>query len=268
MKRRRVAGLHAVEAALSANPDRIVSAWVDDRRSKDPGLTILVRKLAEIGVRAQYAARLRLDGLAEGHPHQGIVVEMLTPPELGEHELSERLTQAGPSALFLVLDQVQDPHNFGACLRTADAAGIHGVVVTRDRAAALTPTVAKVASGAAETIPIYRVTNLSRTLDDMKEAGLWIAGAAGEGETSLFSADLTTPLAVVVGGEGKGLRRLTRERCDLLVRIPMCGRVESLNVSVATGILLFEAVRQRSATGPAQRSASSVPTSPGIGLAT
>jgi 23S rRNA (guanosine2251-2'-O)-methyltransferase len=145
------------------------------------------------------------------------------------------------------LDHVQDPHNFGACLRTADAAGVQGVVLTKDQSAGMTTTVAKVASGAAETMPIYRVTNLARALDWFKESGIWVAGAAGEAAESLYETDLTLPLALVMGAEGQGLRRLTRERCDLLVSIPMAGQVESLNVSVATGVLLFEALRQRRA---------------------
>ena len=148
--------------------------------------------------------------------------------------------------LFLVLDHVQDPHNLGACLRTADAAGVRGVIITKDQAAGLSPVVAKVASGAAEAVPLYRVTNLARTLQWLKEAGLWIVGAAGEAPRSVFETDLNLPMALVMGAEGKGMRRLTRESCDLLVKIPMAGTVESLNVSVATGVLLFEAVRQRS----------------------
>jgi len=148
-------------------------------------------------------------------------------------------------ALVLVLDGVTDPHNLGACLRTADAAGATAVVAPRDRAAGLTPVVRKVAAGAAETVPFAQVTNLARCLRDMKEAGLWIAGAAEDGEKELFDADLTGPLALVMGSEGKGLRRLTRECCDFRLRLPMRGAVASLNVSVAAGVALYEAVRQR-----------------------
>jgi 23S rRNA (guanosine2251-2'-O)-methyltransferase len=145
----------------------------------------------------------------------------------------------------LVLDQVQDPHNLGACLRSADAAGVHAVIAPRDNAVGLTPTVHKVASGAAGTMPFFQVTNLARVLRRLREQGVWLIGAAGEAEVDLYHADLRGPLALVMGAEDTGLRRLTREHCDLLVRIPMQGQVESLNVSVATGVLLFEAVRQR-----------------------
>jgi 23S rRNA (guanosine2251-2'-O)-methyltransferase len=167
------------------------------------------------------------------------------PADLGENELRTALESLGPMPLFLVLDHVQDPHNLGACLRTADAAGVQGVITTKDQAAGLSPVVAKVASGAAESVPLYRVTNLARSLEWLKAAGLWIVGAAGEAQKSIYETDLNLPMALVMGAEGKGMRRLTRESCDLLVKIPMAGTVESLNVSVATGVLLFEAVRQR-----------------------
>ncbi len=242
--RRRVAGLHAVEAALLRHPERILAAWVDADRV-DRRLSAVTDALGRLGIRPQAAHRGRLDALAEGQAHQGVVIEMTLPAELDEHALQTALEAPGPAPLFLVLDHVQDPHNLGACLRTADAAGVQGVVLTRDQAAGITPVVAKVASGAAETMPIYRVTNLARTLGWFREAGLWLVGAAGEAERTVYEVDLALPLVLVMGAEGKGLRRLTRERCDWLVRIPMSGTVASLNVSVATGILLFEAVRQR-----------------------
>lgn len=247
--RRRVAGLHAAEAALEHSPDKIVNAWLDERRG-DTRIAALAGKLEALGITVQTAGKGRLDALADGQRHQGVVLEMRVPSELGEHDLRDALARQEGMPLFLALDQVQDPHNLGACLRTADAAGVHGLILTKDQSVGMTPTVAKVASGAAETVPIYRVTNLARALDGLKEAGLWIAGAAGEAERSVYQADLNLPLALVVGAEGKGLRRLTRERCDFLVKIPMVGQVESLNLSVATGILLFEAVRQRGAQAP------------------
>jgi 23S rRNA (guanosine2251-2'-O)-methyltransferase len=243
--RRRVAGLHAAESALEHSPDKIVAVWVDDRKARDGRFGVILQRLGTLGLAVQPTARHRLDGLADGRNHQGVVIELIVPGELGENELQEALESPAERPFFLVLDHVQDPHNFGACLRTADAAGVQGVVLTRDQSAAMTPTVAKVASGAAETMPIYRVTNLARALDWLKEAGIWVAGAAGDAPKSLFETDLAMPLAVVVGAEGQGLRRLTRDRCDFLVKIPMAGRVESLNLSVATGIFLFEAMRQR-----------------------
>ena len=167
------------------------------------------------------------------------------PSELTESDLKTAVENLTETALFLVLDNVQDPHNLGACLRTADATGVHGVIITKDNATGITPTVCKVASGAAETVPVYQVTNLARTLRWLKGEGLWIMGAAGETAQTIYSADFSVPRALVVGTEGKGLRRLTKEQCDVLVSVPMLGKVESLNLSVATGVLLYEAVRQR-----------------------
>lgn len=243
-QKRRVVGLHAVQSALEHSPDKLTGAWVDPGRM-DARLARLKQDLEKAGVRVQTASRKELDRLSEGRNHQGVIVEVEMPKELGENELRDALDALEGKALFLVLDQVQDPHNLGACLRTADAAGVQGVIIPKDQAASITPTVAKVASGAAETVPLYKVTNLARSLGWLKEAGLWVAGAAGEAEKTVYETDLNLPLALVMGAEGKGLRQLTRERCDFLVRIPMFGQVESLNVSVATGVLLFEAVRQR-----------------------
>jgi len=242
--KRRIVGLHAAESALEHSPEKIVAVWLDDRRS-DKRISALAQRLERQGLSVQFTARDKLDRLAEGRGHQGVVMEMILPGELGENELRTALENPVGLPFLLVLDHVQDPHNFGACLRTADAAGVQGVIVTKDQAAGLTPTVAKVASGAAETVPVYRVTNLARALGWLKESGIWIAGAAGEAEKSVYETDLNLPLALVIGAEGKGMRRLTREQCDFLVKIPMAGRVESLNLSVAAGILLFEAVRQR-----------------------
>lgn len=247
--RRKVAGLHAVEAVLEHSPDKVLAAWADIGK-KDGRLARLLDRLNVMGVTTQAAQKNRLDALAEGQSHQGLVVEVLMPEELGENALRAVLEQAVLAPLFLVLDHIQDPHNFGACLRTADAAGVQGVILTRDQSVGITPVVAKVASGAAETMPVYRVTNLARALTWLKEAGIWVVGAAGEARRTVFETDLTVPLALVMGAEGKGMRRLTRESCDLLVSIPMLGQVESLNVSVATGVLLYEAVRQRDRAKP------------------
>jgi 23S rRNA (guanosine2251-2'-O)-methyltransferase len=188
-----------------------------------------------------------LDAETGGAAHQGVVTEVRPSVPLDENSLLDLLTAQATPALVLVLDGVSDPHNLGACLRTADAAGATAVVAPRDRAAGLSPAVRKVAAGAAETIPFAQVTNLARALRDMKEAGLWIAGTAGDGEKDLYAVDLTGPLAIVMGSEGKGLRRLTRESCDFSLRLPMRGAVASLNVGVAAGIALYEALRQRGA---------------------
>ncbi|MBP7711114.1 MAG: 23S rRNA (guanosine(2251)-2'-O)-methyltransferase RlmB [Gammaproteobacteria bacterium] len=243
---RNVFGLHAVAALLEHEPGRVTRLWVLESR-KDARLNRLVEVARKRGVPINESTRVELDSLAEGARHQGVVAAYAgESAPLGEADLERLLDAAQGPALVLVLDGVQDPHNLGACLRTADAAGVHAVVAPRDRAVGLTPAVLKVASGAAESVPFVQVTNLARTLRALKDRGLQVVGAAGGAEQPLFAADLSGPLALVMGGEGGGLRRLTREQCDALVRVPMAGTVESLNVSVAAGVCLYEAVRQRS----------------------
>jgi 23S rRNA (guanosine2251-2'-O)-methyltransferase len=244
MKSSRLFGLHSVQAALDYSPKKIHKAWVDSGR-QDKRLTQAVNDLLDLGIEPEKVDRKRLDRLADTNNHQGIVIEVEMPGELSESDLKTAVENLASPALFLVLDNVQDPHNLGACLRTADATGVHGVIITKDNATGITPTVCKVASGAAETVPVYQVTNLARTLRWLKGEGLWIMGADGETSQTVYTTDFTIPLALVVGTEGKGLRRLTKEQCDILVAIPMMGQVESLNLSVATGVLLYEAVRQR-----------------------
>ena len=243
--RRKAFGLHVAESILEGLPEQVVQVWVDISR-RDPKLLEMVRRFELIGRHPQTAVRSRLDALAEGGNHQGIVVEYLAQPEMDEGGLREAIDRLDRPAFFLVLDHVQDPHNLGACLRSANAAGVHGVISTRDQSVGITPVVAKVACGAAESTPYYRVTNLVRTLQFLKDRGIWIVGAAGEADLFYDQVDLRGGLAIVMGAEGRGLRRLTRENCDYLVKIPMQGQVESLNVSVAAGVLLFEALRQRS----------------------
>jgi 23S rRNA (guanosine2251-2'-O)-methyltransferase len=203
-------------------------------------------KLAELkGVRVMQMDKERLDGLAASGRHQGVLARVTdTPlPYQDIHDILE--SGLSEPAFLLVLDGVEDPHNLGACLRVADAMGVHAVIAPKDRAAGLNATVRKVACGAAETVPFLAVTNLARTLRELKDAGVWVVGTAAEAETDLFSASFSGPLAMVLGAEGAGLRRLTAETCDQLVSIPMFGSVESLNVSVASGICLYEARRQR-----------------------
>ncbi len=243
--KRRIVGHHAAQTALEHTPDKLTTAWLDAGRM-DAKLTRIKQELELAGVHIHIANRKELDRLSEGRNHQGVVIELEMAHELGESDLRDALEALQKQAFFLVLDHVQDPHNLGACLRSADAAGVDGVIITKDQSVGITPTVAKVASGAAETVPLFKVTNLARTLGWLKEAGIWIVGAAGEAEKTIYQTDLNMPLALIMGAEEKGMRRLTRENCDFLVKIPMLGQVESLNVSVATGIVLFEAVRQRS----------------------
>ncbi len=244
MKSSKLFGLHSVQAALDYSPKKIQKAWIDCGR-QDKRLGQAVDDLLALGIEPEKVDRKRLDRLSDGNNHQGIVIEVEMPGELTESELKTAVENLTETALFLVLDNVQDPHNLGACLRTADAAGVHGIIITKDNATGITPTVCKVASGAAETVPVYQVTNLSRTLRWLKGEGLWIFGAAGETTQTVYNTDFIVPMALVVGAEGKGLRRLTKEQCDVLVSVPMFGQVESLNLSVATGVLLYEVVRQR-----------------------
>jgi 23S rRNA (guanosine2251-2'-O)-methyltransferase len=237
-------GWHAVLAALEQAPQSVLQVWLDDKRSgpRPEQVLQLVRRYTVPLTRMPRAA---LEDLAGPVHHQGVVARVRAAQTAVPADLLIYLAGLSVPPLLLVLDGVQDPHNLGACLRSADAAGAQAVVVPRDNAVSVTPVVRKVASGAAETVPVFQVTNLARTLDQLKEAGVWLVGTAGDAPRSLYDTDLRGPLALILGGEGKGLRRLTEERCDFLVQIPMHGSVASLNVSVAAGICLFEAVRQR-----------------------
>jgi len=233
-------------AVLSKHPKRVTRVWLQAERG-DSRIDELLKSAQQHGVVVERRAAKDLDQRSNGERHQGAIAELSGGSALGEGALDDVLDAAGPTPLVLVLDGVQDPHNLGACLRTADAAGVTAVIVPRDRAAGLSATVRKVASGAAETVPLIQVVNLSRTLKWLKERGMWIVGTDDAADTQLHQASLTGPLAIVLGAEGTGMRRLTRDHCDLLVSIPMAGVVESLNVSVAAGVVLFEAVRQRAA---------------------
>lgn len=237
----RIFGLHAVMAALRSGRE-CRKLWLQDTRH-DHRLQDVEARARALGVAVERVPRRQLDQLAGAPGHQGVVGEFAA--SVHPETLEELLDGLDVPPFLLVLDGVQDPHNLGACLRTADAAGVHAVIAPRDRACGITPVVRKVAAGAAETIPFYPVTNLARTMRELKARGIWLTGTAGEADRTVYDVDLTGASALVMGAEGEGLRRLTREECDHLVRLPMAGSVESLNVSVATGICLFEAVRQR-----------------------
>lgn len=237
-------GIHAVQAALEYSPQKIKNVWVDGQR-QDARLRQVIDDLAALGIVPEKAERKKLDRMADGKNHQGIVASVELPAMRSEDQLKNDVEALVTTPFYLVLDQVQDPHNLGACLRTADAVGVQGIIVTKDNAAGITPTVCKVASGAAETVPVYQVTNLARVLRWLKEQNIWIMGAAGEAEQTAYDMQLDMPLAIVMGAEGSGMRHLTRQHCDFLVKIPMVGQVESLNVSVAAGVLMYEAFRQK-----------------------
>ena len=241
MKEPRVVfGFHAVLARLRADPKSVIEVFVDETR-QDGRMKDLVSSAERSGVRLHRVPTKRLDGFYGGGRHQGVVARIEVKKV--SDNLDEILEQV-EKPLLLVLDGVTDPHNLGACLRVANAAGAHAVIAPRDRAAGITPAVSKVASGAAESTPYLMVTNLARTLGEIKERNIWVVGADERADKTLYDADLPQSIAWVLGAEGEGMRRLTRESCDLLVRIPMGGDVPSLNVSVSAGVCLFESVRR------------------------
>jgi 23S rRNA (guanosine2251-2'-O)-methyltransferase len=239
-----IAGINAVASAIEHDGDNVREVLLE-AGARNPRIVEIEGNARRLGIEVRRVAQQALDGVAGGLRHQGAVARYAAARTWDEHELAGLVAAAEGRALVLVLDGVQDPHNLGACLRSAAAAGATAVVFPKDKAVQVNATVRKTSSGAADTLPIFSVTNLSRTLRDLQKAGVWIYGFAGDADASLYSLDLKGNVALVMGSEGDGLRRLTRENCDQLVKIPMPGRFESLNVSVATGIALFEAVRQR-----------------------
>lgn len=241
----KIYGVHAVEALLRHHPKRVKKVWLAEGRS-EPRVQALVTLAEQERVSIGQCERREMDAWVEG-VHQGVVADVSPSQVWGEAMLEELLDRAEGPPLLLVLDGVTDPHNLGACLRSADAAGAQAVIIPKDKSASLNATVRKVACGAAEVIPLVAVTNLARTLEKLQQRGLWVVGTAGEAEQELYQHDMTGPTVLIMGAEGKGMRRLTREHCDYLVKLPMAGSVSSLNVSVATGVCLFEAVRQRQA---------------------
>ena len=236
-------GFHAVGVRLKTAPQSVIEIYYEPTR-RDARMRGFLEKAKEANARLIEADGLRIAKLAGSHGHQGVAARVTALP--AAHSLDDLLDQVQGPPLLLVLDGVTDPHNLGACLRVADGAGAHAVIAPKDHAVGVNATVAKVASGAAETVPYFMVTNLARTLGELKERGIWCIGAADDAPQSIYQADLKGPVALVLGAEGTGLRQLTRKTCDALVSIPMRGAVESLNVSVASGICLYEALRQRS----------------------
>ena len=240
-----ICGLHSVQAYLDRHPEGILEVFLLKGRD-DERMNKLVTGLRPLGVTLQWRERGQLDELAGDAHHQGAVARVREQAPGDENDLVVFLDGLEAPPFLLLLDGVTDPHNLGACLRSADAAGIHAVITPRDKSASITPVVRKVAVGAADSMPFFQVTNLARTMEMLKERGIWLMGTALEEEAkSLYDVALTGPIGIIMGAEGSGMRRLTRELCDVLLYIPMGGSVESLNVSVATGVTLFEAMRQR-----------------------
>ena len=249
-------GFHAINVRLKTSPKSVIEIYYDTSR-KDARMRQFVAKASDMGMRLIESDNERLVKLAGGHGHQGVVAKVQEIVQVHSlDELLENLEQRHESTtvaerklsdnpLILVLDGVTDPHNLGACLRVADGAGVHAVIAPKDNAAGINATVAKVASGAAETVPYFMVTNLARTLNELKERNIWVIGTSDQATKNLYQADLKGPVALVLGAEGDGIRQLTAKTCDELISIPMQGAVESLNVSVASGVCLYEALRQR-----------------------
>jgi 23S rRNA (guanosine2251-2'-O)-methyltransferase len=236
-----VFGFHAVLARLRADPRSVIEIFLDETRN-DARIRDVAAVAERAGVKLMRVPTKRLDGFYGGGRHQGVVARVEVK---SAGATLDEVLEGVENPLLLVLDGVTDPHNLGACLRVANAAGAHAVIAPKDRSAGITPAVSKVASGAAESTPYLMITNLARTLADLKERNVWVIGADERAEKTLYEADLPRPIAWVLGAEGEGMRRLTRESCDMLVRIPMGGEVQSLNVSVSAGICLFESVRRR-----------------------
>ncbi|WP_353570215.1 23S rRNA (guanosine(2251)-2'-O)-methyltransferase RlmB [Candidatus Albibeggiatoa sp. nov. BB20] len=239
-----VFGIHAVQKILDSDPIRILEIWVLEGRH-DKRLQPLIRELEKLGLTLNTVQRKTLDKLSQEGQHQGIVIRCKALPALSENDLQPLIDRLEKPAFFLILDEVQDPHNLGACFRTADAAGVDAIIVPKNKACGLSPTVHKVACGAATTIPFIQVTNLARTLQWLQKQNIWIIGTSDQAKKWVYEIDFTANIALVMGAEDTGLRRLTEEHCDELAKLPMLGSVESLNVSVATGICLYEVVKQR-----------------------
>lgn len=237
-------GIHAIQAALELPVSRVAEIWLADER-QDARVAALIDAAKQHGISALKVSRVELDDMLPNVRHQGAIARCKPLGNLDETDLFKILDELKEPAFLLILDGVQDPHNLGACMRTAEAAGAHAVIAPKDRASGLTGTALKVSSGAAERLPFVQVTNLARVLRELQEKDVWLVGTSGESDETIFNADLKGPLAIILGAEGRGIRRLTREHCDQMVYIPMHGGAESLNVSVAAGVCLFEASRQR-----------------------
>lgn len=240
-------GLHAIQAALELPVSRITEIWLADERHDDR-IEAIITAAKVHGIHPNKVSKTELDEMMPDARHQGGVAKCSPLKEVSETDLLklvDDLIDVGTAPLLLILDGVQDPHNLGACLRTAEAAGAHAVIAPKDRASGLTATAMKVSSGSAERLPFIQVTNLARILRELQQAGVWLVGTSGDSDLTIYDVELKGPLAIILGAEGRGIRRLTRENCDQVVHIPMHGGAESLNVSVASGVCLFEAARQR-----------------------
>jgi len=245
-KNETIYGIHAVHHLIKQNPDRVLNLWIIDKKKNSRDLTEIVLLSKKSGLNIEHVSKLAMDKHTDHGVHQGVMAKIKSGDLWSEKDLPkiiENCVDAPP--LLLILDGVQDPHNLGACIRTANAAGVTAVIIPKDKTVSVTSTVRKVACGAAEYTPIISVTNLSRTIKSLKEIGIWMVGTDSAATQNLYDVDLRPPIAMVMGGEGTGLRKNTRDHCDFLVSFPVHGIVESLNLSVATGVCLYEVLRQR-----------------------
>ena len=241
----RLFGLHTVKQVLQNSPDTILNVWVQQSLGSE-AIRSIHDAINKLGVSIQTVPRSTLDKMTKNQNHQGVMLEVRQVSKKTESDLEDVLEEyKETNPLYLILDSVQDPHNLGACIRTADAAGVTAIIIPKDRAANINETVRKVASGAVENVTVITVVNLVRALKKIKEAGVWVVGTASDVDESIYDLELTTPIAIVMGGEGKGMRASIRKECDYIGSLPITGQIESLNVSVATGVVLYEAVRQR-----------------------
>ena len=240
-------GFHSIESLLKTNPESIIKVLVQVNR-KDKRANDLINMLTSQKITFSSTNRNDLDRIAKGEVHQGVISEVILPPLHSEESLLKFISNNSSNPLILVLDSIQDPRNLGACLRSANAAGVDYVIINKDGSAPINALVHKTSAGAINSLKIFHVTNLSRTIKDMQKKGIWVIGLDGDSKSTIYDANLTDSTAIVMGTEGKGIRRLIKETCDQIVTIPMSGNIESLNVSVATGIALFESKRQREST--------------------
>ena len=240
-------GFHSIESLLKTNPESIIKVFVQINR-KDKRANDLINMLTSQKITFSTTDRSDLDRIAKGEVHQGVISEVILPPLLNEESLLKSISENTSNSLILVLDSIQDPRNLGACLRSANAAGVDYVVINKDGSAPINALVHKTSAGAINSLKIFHVTNLSRAIVNMQKRGVWVIGMVGTSKSTIYDVNLTDATAIVMGSEGKGVRRLIKETCDQIVTIPMSGNIESLNVSVATGIALFESKRQREST--------------------
>ncbi|HIF52203.1 MAG TPA: 23S rRNA (guanosine(2251)-2'-O)-methyltransferase RlmB [Thiotrichaceae bacterium] len=240
-------GLHAVNQILETSPDRILSVWIQEAINSE-SVKVIHQQVNTLGASVQVVPRATLSRMTKNQNHQGVIIEIKPAKKKTDDDLGGILElNKDNNPLYLILDSVQDPHNLGACIRTADAAGVTAIIIPKDRSASINETVRKVASGAVENVTILSVVNLVRVVKKMKEAGIWVVGTAGGAEQSIYDMNMNVPTAIIMGGEGKGMRESILKECDYVASLPILGKIESLNVSVATGVVLYEVIRQRGA---------------------